>query len=91
MYCCVFRLYGIDTPELKVGKNVKGRDEIKRKGLEARDALREKVLNKVVTIKFCQEEKYGRCMGTIFYVGTNMNTWMVENGYAKEYFGGKKT
>lgn len=85
-----FRLYGIDTPELKVGKNVPNRDKIKKKGLEARDALRANILNKVVTIHFRKEEKYGRSMGTIFCGGINMNQWMVESGYATEYFGGKK-
>ena len=85
-----FRLYGIDTPELRVGKNVPDREDIKRKGVEARDVLRQKILGKVVTIQFCKEEKYGRCMGTIFYNKVDMNRWMVQNGYAIKYDGGKK-
>lgn len=85
-----FRLYGVDTPELKVGKNIENREEIKQRGLAARDALRLKILNRVVTIQFQKEEKFGRCMGVIWYGGQNVNKWLVEEGYAKEYFGGKK-
>ena len=85
-----FRLYGIDTPELKVGKHVEGREEIKQRGLAARDALRNKILNKVVTIQFHKEEKFGRCMGVILCGGQNVNKWLVKEEYAQEYFGGKK-
>jgi micrococcal nuclease len=85
-----FRLYGVDSPELKVGKHVENRDQIKQRGLDARDALRNKILHRVVTIQFHKEEKFGRCMGVISYGGQNVNKWLVQEGYAKEYFGGKK-
>jgi endonuclease YncB( thermonuclease family) len=46
---------------------------------------------KIVTVQLKpKNEKYGRLLGTIFYKGENINDWMVNNGYGKSYFGGKK-
>jgi endonuclease YncB( thermonuclease family) len=35
-------------------------------------------------------EKYGRLLADVIYDGTNMNEWMINNGYAVKYDGGKK-
>ena len=35
-------------------------------------------------------EKYGRLLADVLYDGINMNEWMIHNGYAVKYDGGKK-
>ena len=80
-----FRLLGINTPEL--------RGEEREKGLVSRDAVREKILNKPVTIKTEKDKKgkYGRYLGVIFLEengeSININEWIVTEGYgvAHEY------
>ena len=56
-----------------------------------RDCLREKILNKIVTIECKDFDKYGRLLVEIFYEDININNWLIENNYAKKYYGGKKT
>jgi micrococcal nuclease len=80
------RLYGIDTPEIRT------RDKKEKElGYKARDYLREIMLEKTVLVEFMKYDKYGRILG-VFYDknNNNINKIMVDNGYAKEYFGGTK-
>ena len=80
------RLYGIDTPELRT----KNKSE-KKLAIEARDFLKILILEKIVFIEFFKNEKYGRPL-VILYLkdGKSVNSLMIEKGYAKKYFGGKK-
>ena len=71
------RLDGIDTPELKT-KNAKEKDM----GLKARDALREKILNKVVKLKCKSFDKYGRLLADIYYNNCKINQWLIDEKYA---------
>ena len=85
LYRFSVRLNGIDTPELK------GSDEIeKRVALLARDALRDRILYKDVTIINVQTEKYGRLLAEVIFNGENMNEWMITQRFAVEYNGGTK-
>jgi len=84
------RLFGIDAPEIKPSKNIQNRDNIIENAKKAKDALKNKILNKIVKVFFSKEEKYGRLLGTIFYKKENINDWMINNNFAKPYFGGKK-
>ena len=81
------RLSGIDTPEIRT-KNL---DE-KKKGLEIRDLLREKILNKFIIIKCGKFDKYGRLLGDIYTEdkSIHINQLLIDNGYAYEYNGGTK-
>jgi micrococcal nuclease len=81
-YSFKLRLFGIDTPEI--------RSADKEKAIIARDYLKNIILNKKVKITFDKEEKYGRLLGIVYYNNKNINNLMVEKGYAKVYFGGKK-
>ena len=86
IYKYSIRLLGIDTPEIRT-KNL---DE-KKKGIEVRDILREKILGKIITIKCGKFDKYGRLLANIFDEGgQHINKWLVDNKYAYEYFGGTK-
>jgi micrococcal nuclease len=73
------RLYGINTPEV--------RGPEKSEGIISRDALRERILGKVVTIKTFRDKKgkYGRWLGEVFVEEENINQWLITEGYAKEY------
>ena len=84
------RLSGVDTPELRT-RNKKE----KELGYKVRDNLREKILNKVVTLKCGKFDKYGRLLIEITNYCEDdkctINEWLVNNNYAFKYDGGKKT
>lgn len=80
------RLINVDTPEIRT-KNQKEKVFAKH----VRDNLRDKILHKLVDIECKNFDKYGRLLVEIFYEGININEWLVENNYAKKYYGGKKT
>jgi endonuclease YncB( thermonuclease family) len=79
------RLYGINSKELKPSKNLENREQYIIEARLAKEALENKVLNKVVYIEFVQEEKFGRLMGTIYSTNNktiNINEEMVKEGHA---------
>jgi micrococcal nuclease len=79
------RLTGIDTPEIRTSDRLQ-----KKFGYEVRDLLRDKILNKVVTLK-CQDlDKYGRLLTEIWVGEQNINQWLIDSGYAFAYDGGTK-
>lgn len=73
------RLFGIDTPEL--------RKEEYKDGIIARDKLRELILDKKISLYTIKDKKgkYGRYLGIIYKDDVNINRYMIDNGYAKEY------
>ena len=85
------RLYGLNTPESRT------RDlEEKARGLASK-----KYFTEIVT-KWVEEDllflhtkkkgKYGRYLGVLYSPahGTNINDLLIEEGYAVEYYGGKR-
>ena len=80
------RLYGIDTPELRT-KNKKEKEF----GKQVRDFLKEKILDKVVTVSCLDFDKYGRLLVELFINDESINNWLIDKGYAKKYDGGKKS
>jgi len=86
IYKYSIRLSGIDTPEMRT----KNPNE-KKKAIEVRDLLREKILDSFVYIECDEFDKYGRLMCCIFDEDNiNINKWLVDNGMANEYDGGIK-
>ena len=78
------RLHGIDTPEKKqiCFKNSKEY----RCGQEATDALIKKINKKTVVCKVQEKlDRYNRYIGVCFLGNTDLNKWMVRNGYAVAY------
>ena len=55
------RLVNVDTPELRTKCKIQ-----KQYGYKVRDALREKILNKIVLIECGEFDKYGRLLINIF-------------------------
>ena len=68
------RLRGIDTPELRS----RCADE-KRAAKIARDALRGKILHRVVELSHTSTEKYGRLLADVTLDGESINDWLVES------------
>jgi len=80
------RLRSIDSPEIK-GKS-KNECEM---AIKARDALHNLIFGKIIELRNNGKEKYGRLLADIYYNDIHINNWMVENGYAVQYDGGKKS
>ena len=79
------RLRSIDSPEIK--------GESKREcdlAIVARDALHKLIYGKIIEIRNNGKEKYGRLLADLYYNDIHINKWMVDNGYAVNYDGGKK-
>lgn len=89
------RLYGIDTPEKRPPKASPTRDAEIAASKRSTEALTEYLkkydyfVHKVV---FREADKYGRWLCTLHYSDTplSVNDWMVQEGFAKSYFGGTK-
>lgn len=81
IYKYTIRLSGIDTYELKTYDLDK-----KKKAIEARDLLRQKILDKFIYIECGAFDKYGRLLGRIYDEDNiNINEWLVNNGMAIRY------
>ena len=76
------RMYGYNSAEIK-SKD----EEEKAKAVESRDALSRLILDKIVDLEVGRFDKYGRVLVKVFIEKQNVNEWMIEQGYGKEYFG----
>ena len=87
------RLYGIDTPEKRPLKSDPNRDKeiiASKRSSNALTKLLEENDNVLVSL-FYKPDKYGRLLCTFYDKnGEDVNKWMVNNGYAYEYFGKTK-
>ena len=90
-YDITVRLLGIDTPEMKPRLNIPNRNEHIIKAKKAKDYLSDLINNKIITVVFSKNEKFGRHLGTIFYNNEDINKKMIDLNYAVPYFGGTKT
>jgi len=84
----IIRLFGIDTPEI--------RGEERPDGLRSRERLIELIEeNPDFYIKTYKDKagKYGRMLGELMVPDkkTSLNQVLVNEGFAKPYFGGKKS
>jgi endonuclease YncB( thermonuclease family) len=80
------RLNGIDTPEIK------GKDEDEREAAKnAKKALSALILNKQVTLRNVDTEKYGRILADVYIDDVHVNKWLIAERFALPYDGGTKT
>jgi len=82
------RLTGVDTPEIRTRCDIE-----KQYGYKVRDCLREKILNKIVTLKCGEFDKYGRLLIEIEsdeIADCTVNQWLINSDYAFAYDGGTK-
>ena len=79
------RFAGINTPESRT------RDlEEKARGLASKDRLIDLLKYGEFTLESKEVGKYGRVLGVLLVNDLNINKTLVEEGYAVEYWGGKK-
>tara|TARA_Y100001937_G_C7025308_1_gene287442 strand:- start:194 stop:520 length:327 start_codon:yes stop_codon:yes gene_type:complete len=73
------RLTRINAPEV--------RGQERSEGLVSRDALREKVLDRWITIKTKKDKKgkFGRWLGELWIDDMCVNDWLLTEGYAEVY------
>ena len=73
------RLLGINAPEVRGSQ--------RPEGLKSRDALREKIGSKWVSIKTQKDKKgkYGRWLGVIYIDEACVNDWLIKEGHAEAY------
>lgn len=80
------RFYGIDTPEIRGSS-----EEEKEKAIQARDWVREQILDKEVIIKSYGKGKYGRYLVEIWPIDVDkvseetINSKLIKLGMAEEY------
>ena len=86
------RLYGIDTPEKRPLKSNLNRDKEIAASLVSKNALigRLKENENMVIALFYKPDKYGRLLATFYDKNGDINKWMIQSGYAYEYFGKTK-
>ncbi len=79
------RMVGLNAPESRT------RDlEEKKKGLAAKDRLKELLQVKSFILQSHGVGKYGRCLGELFVDDVNINKQLITEGHAVEYHGGKR-
>ena len=83
------RVWGVDTPEK--GWRAKS-DHEKKMGAEASAYTKQLVTNaKDIKIKVLSWDKYGgRLLGDVIIDGESLRQLLLENKYAREYYGNKK-
>jgi len=85
LYRFQVRLNGIDCPEIKSKNNSE-----KECSLISKQVLSSLILDKVVTLKNIQTEKYGRILADVYLDNLNLNKYMLDKRLAVVYDGGTK-
>lgn len=85
LYRFSVRLNGIDCPEIK------GKDENEKQCAQiAKQEMSNLILNKIVTLKNIETEKYGRILADVYIDELHLNNYMIEKRLAVVYDGGTK-
>lgn len=85
-YTDKIRLNGLNSPEIRTLDKKE-----KALAIEARDFVRDLILNKEVDIKIVKREKFGRYLAEVYlYDGTFLNALLIEKKYAREYHGERR-
>lgn len=85
LYRFSVRLNGIDCPEIK------GKDENEKQCAQiAKQEMSDLILNKIVTLKNVETEKYGRILADVYIGELHLNKHMIEKRLAVTYDGGTK-
>ena len=81
------RILGIDCPEIRA-KNKKE----KLHAINARNFLREHILEKIINIEIIEFDKYGRLLINAYLPdsGKKISDLLIDNQFAVEYTGGKR-
>lgn len=77
------RLHGIDAPES--GQSCRASGEQWRCGQKASLALADQIGQSNITCRGSERDRYGRLIAVCWQGDTNLNAWMVRNGWALAY------
>lgn len=80
------RIRGIDTAEMRGGTA-----ETKRQAQKSKDALIKLFENRNITLYNLNRDKYFRILADVKADNIEVKEYMIKNGFAKEYDGGKKS
>lgn len=78
------RVYGIDTPEIRGTRTIELANRAK---LKARSMLKGA---KVIELRNMRRGKYFRIIAEVWIDGKNLGQYLIDEGLAKPYFGGKR-
>jgi len=84
------RVYGVDTPE----KGFRAKCESENtKGLAATEFTKKSIANaKKIEVAIANWDKFGgRVLGDVILDGQSLRSLLIQNGYAREYYGEAKT
>jgi len=85
LYRFSIRLNGIDCPEIK------GKDENEKQCAQiAKNEVSKLIMNKIITLKNIQTEKYGRILADVYIDNLHLNEFLIEKRLAVKYDGGSK-
>jgi endonuclease YncB( thermonuclease family) len=85
LYRFSVRLSGIDCPEIK------GKDENEKQCAQiAKQEMSDLIMNKIVTLKNIETEKFGRILADVYMGDLHLNKHMIEKRLAVTYDGGTK-
>jgi len=85
----LLRIYGVDTPE----KGWRAQDDHERQMGEQASAFTKNLLQNAKVIKIqviCWDKYGGRLLGDVIIDGESLRQLLLENKYAREYYGDKK-
>lgn len=81
------RVKGINTPEIKGGT-----EEERQKARECRDFVKKTILNTEakIVLRNMSRDKYFRILADVYVDDVNLGQLLIDKGFARPYFGGKK-
>ena len=83
------RVYGVDTPE----KSWRGQCDKEKAAGEAASAFTKQLIKQATEVKIAiaKWDKFGgRVLGDVILDGKSLRAQLIDNGYAREYYGDKK-
>ena len=75
---------------MRPGTDVQNRDNEIEVAEIAQQTLYSKIYQDVVELHNTDTDKYGRLLADVWFEGTNLSTWLIDQGLAVPYDGGTK-
>jgi endonuclease YncB( thermonuclease family) len=79
------RLARIDCPELRPKKECLNQAEEKNSAVISKQYVENMLLYEMVYVEIMGKDKYGRHLAEVYFNSTNINTLLIQGGYARSY------